>query len=194
MGIPRNYDGLTYEMVMQIKHKSYNLIGTAGFTVSDRDDIESELAWHLRERLSKHEPSRAKLPSFVNVVLNNKIANMIEARKSWHYDFRDHQFSLDEQYRDDDGWTYGPGDSIIEDDYLMRIGRQSISALGEIELRAEIESIVSGLPDDLKDLCHDILKFGSIPAVSENTGTPRATLYHRVRKLQRAFRAAGFEK
>lgn len=194
MGIPRNYDGLTHEMVMQVKHKSYNLIGTAGFTISDRDDIESELAWHLRESLSKHDPSRSKIVSFVNVVLNNKIANMIEARKSWHYDFRDHEFSLDEEYRDGEGATYGPGDSIIEDDYLMRLGKQSISALGEIELRAEIDYIVAGLPDDLKDLCHDILKFGSIPAVSEHTDTPRATLYDRVRKLQRAFRAAGFEK
>lgn len=194
MGIPTNYDGLTREMVMQVKHKSYNLIGTAGFTISDRDDIESELAWHLRESLSKHDPSRSKLMSFVNVVLNNKIANMIEARKSWHYDFRDHAFSLDEEFRDSEGTTYGPGDSINEDDYLIRIGKRSISALEEINLRSEIECIVAGLPNDLKDLCHNILKFGSIPAVSKHTGTPRATLYDRVRKLQRAFRAAGFEK
>lgn len=194
MGIPKNYDGLTAEMVISIKHKSYNLIGTAGFTKSDRDDIESELAWHLRESLPKHNPERSKLMTFVNMVLNSKIASMIESRKSWYFDFRAHAFSLNEEFTDSVGLIYGPGDSIDEDEYLAQIGKQSISKLAEVDLKSEIASIVNGLPADLKDFCEQIIEFGSIPAVSKYTGIPRGTLYDRVKNLKRAFKIAGFQK
>ncbi|MCX6343460.1 MAG: hypothetical protein NT018_00125 [Armatimonadetes bacterium] len=192
-GIPENYDGLTPQMVMQVKFKSKNLIGSAGFIVSDQNDIESELAWRLRQSLAKYDSSQSKLMSFVNVVLKSKIANMIEARKTSLFDFRDHAFSLDEKVQDAEGSTCVRGDLIDADDY-RKIGARSISPVEEIELRLDIKCIMAGLPMELKNLCDDIIKFGSIADVSKHTGTPRGTLYDRINKLKIAFRAAGFEK
>lgn len=191
-GIPSTYDGLTRKMIYAIKYEANHLVGTAGFTRWDREDIEAELAWHLRQSLPKHDPAKSQLMTFVSLVLDSKIAKMIEARKTRYFDFRDHAFSLDEQYIGENGLVYGPGDSIEEDEYLMSTGQRSMPQLDQIEFREAVRTTIHSLPDPLRETCELMLQHGSILNVSRKTGIPRATLYHQVKKLKQAFKDAGF--
>ena len=80
MGIPREVPGLSAQTINLIKHKAWSLIGTIGFTWSDRDDLEQELVLDILRRLPRFDPERAQLMTFVVRVLDNKIASIIEAR------------------------------------------------------------------------------------------------------------------
>ena len=47
MGFENRYDGIDDYAVRLIKHKARQLIGSAGFTESDRDDLEQDLMLDL---------------------------------------------------------------------------------------------------------------------------------------------------
>lgn len=40
-----------------IKHKAFQLVGQAGFTADDLEDIEQDLRLHLFEQLEKYDPT-----------------------------------------------------------------------------------------------------------------------------------------
>ncbi len=191
-GIPPTYDGLTRAMIYAIKYEANRLIGSVGYTKSDRGDIEAELAWHLRQALPKHDPAKSRLMTFVSMVLDSKAAKMTEARKTRYFDFRDHAFSLDEQVAGEDGVAQGRGDLIDEDEYLMSLGRRSMPQIGLVELQIAVRQTMDSLPLPLRKTCQLMLEHGSICEASRHTGIPRATLYHQVKKLRQAFQDAGF--
>lgn len=113
MGIPREVPGLSAQTINLIKHKAWSLIGTVGFTWSDRDDLEQELVLDILRRLPRFDPERAQLMTFIVRVVDNKIASMIEARTCPTSDFRLHAYSLNEHVRDSDGFTVERGDEIV---------------------------------------------------------------------------------
>jgi DNA-directed RNA polymerase specialized sigma24 family protein len=55
-----------------IKHKAKRLVGSYGFTRSDRDDLEQELAMKAFLASATFDPARGTVTSFFNRVLANK--------------------------------------------------------------------------------------------------------------------------
>ena len=193
MGIPSNYANLDESIIHLIKFKSWTLVGKIGYTISDRDDIEQELAIHIVDRLKHFDPSRGKLSTFVQRVVDNKVASMIEARKTRKLDFRSHAYSLDELMRNPDGEVFRRGDEIEEDDYLMRTGRQSRSGQELVELSADIERVVSALPENMHKLCVSLMT-QNVTDISRETGLSRQKIYDSIRSLRTVFRAAGLDE
>lgn len=190
MGIPRNIPGLNSQTINLIKHKAWGLIGTIGFTASDRDDIEQELAIDILRRLPKFDPERAQLATFIARIIDNKIASIIESRKSRFYDFRMHSYSLNEHIQDTDGWVIERGDEIDEDDYLQRAGWQGRPAYELLNLRADIARILPCLPPELRELCLR-LQTQNVTDISVETGVPRYRIYANIARLRELFLCAG---
>ena len=59
MGFDNRYEGIDEYAVRIIKHKARQLVGRAGFTESDREDLEQEMMLDLLRRLPKFDPKRA---------------------------------------------------------------------------------------------------------------------------------------
>lgn len=192
MGIPRNIPGLNDQIINLIKHKAWSLVGTIGFTISDRDDLEQELVLDLIKRLPKFDPNRAQLMTFVARIIDNKIASMIEARKSCFFDFRMHSFSLNEPYLDIDGYTIERGDEIDEDDYLMRTGTRSHAAIDLIDLRTDLSKVISDLSPELQELCGR-LQSQNVTDISTSTGVARYKVYAEISRLRLIFKEAGLD-
>ncbi|MHB1459470.1 MAG: sigma-70 family RNA polymerase sigma factor, partial [Armatimonadota bacterium] len=76
MSIPRSIPGLNDQVINLIKHKAWSLIGNIGFTKSDRDDIEQELALDLIRRLHRFDSDRSQLATFAAHILDKKIASI----------------------------------------------------------------------------------------------------------------------
>ena len=193
MGIPSNYANLDESIIHLIKFKSWTLIGKIGYTFSDRDDIEQELAVHIVDRLKHFDPSRGKLSTFVSRVVDNKIASMIEARKTRKLDFRSHAYSLDELMRDPNGELFRRGDEIEEDDYLMRTDCQSRSTQELVELRSDLARVISTLPEDMQSLCACLMT-QNVTDISREMGVSRQKIYDSIRSLRTIFRAAGLDE
>ena len=65
-----------------IKHHARTLCRKEGFVPEDLHDLEQELTIHLWEQLDKFDPSRGKLTTFVDRVVRNKAADLLEARQA----------------------------------------------------------------------------------------------------------------
>ena len=192
MGIPRNIPGLNSQTINLIKHKAWGLIGSVGFTWSDRDDLEQELVIDILQRLPKFDPDRAQLATFIVRLVDNKIASMIEARKSRLFDFRRHAYSLNEITHDTEGWIIERGDEIDEDDYLLRTGWQCRPAHELLNLKADIERILPTLPPELRELCLR-LQTQNVTDISVETGVPRYRIYADIARLRDIFAQAGLK-
>ena len=180
------FEPLDSYSIKLIRHKTRRLIGQAGFTQSDREDIETDLALHLWQNLPQYDPAKGSHKTFVNFILENKIRTIVRSQTNSHYDVRMHESSLDEQIGIEYGDTVSRGDLIDAEDYLMSIGCQSRSTLELVELRADIHRIVARLSPEMQDLCAH-LSLTDIKDASHAMGLPRYKVYDLIRRLRFLF-------
>ncbi len=101
-----------------IRSKARTLIGKAGFTSADCEDIEQELALDLLVRLENYDPRKSKRSTFMARVVEHRIATLLEERRAACRDWRLCRESLDdpEWQERDEGARKGLGpDSILFD-------------------------------------------------------------------------------
>ncbi|MHB9124605.1 MAG: hypothetical protein ACYC4F_01505 [Armatimonadota bacterium] len=184
------FEGLDDYSTTLIRHKTRRLVGQAGFTKSDKEDIELELALHLWQYLPQYDPAKGTHKTFVNFILDNKIRTMVAGQITAHYDVRMHDSSLDEVTIMGDGDSLCRGDLIDAEEYLMSIGGRSRSAFELVEMRVDIRRLVSRLSPEMQDLCEH-LSLENIKDASLATGIPRYKIYELIRRLRFMFEQDG---
>ena len=192
MGSDKHDDGIDAYAVGLIRYKARRLIGQAGFTVSDRDDLEQELILDLLRRLPKYDPRRARRNTFIARVVEHRIATLIEARKAGIRDYRRCGCSLNDRFEDEEGRSVERSETLDQEDYLLRTGAQSRPAEELSALAIDMAAVFEGLPPGLRDLCRR-LGTETVTEISRDTGIPRGTLYESIRKLREIFEDAGLE-
>ena len=125
MGVDNSDDGIDPYAAGLIRFKARQLVGKAGFTASDREDIEQELILDLLRRLPKYNPKRAQRNTFIARVVEHRLASLIEAQKAGIRDYRRCRCSLNECLEDADGRSVERVDTFDQEDYLLRTGAQS---------------------------------------------------------------------
>ena len=189
MGFDKHDDGIDPYAVQLIKYKARQLVGQAGFTVSDRDDLEQELVLDLLRRLPKFDSERAQLNTFIARVVEHRIATLIEARKAGIRDYRRCPFSLNDRFEDEEGRSVERVDTLDQEDYLLRTGAQSRPADELSALTIDVAAVLERLPLELRELCRR-LKAESVTEISRDTGVPRGTIYESIKKLREIFEDA----
>ncbi|MBI2842678.1 MAG: hypothetical protein HYX78_04700 [Armatimonadetes bacterium] len=174
------FEGLNDYATNLIRYKTRRLIGQAGYTRSDQEDIEQDLSLHLRQQLPKHNPRKGTLKTFINTVLDNKIRTMVSARLTSQFDFRQHDCSLDETIETETGDRVSRGEAIDAEGYLMATGRISRRAFDILEMRIDVQCAVSLLPADLQNLCVR-LQERTIVDIAREDGVSR----HKIDELRR---------
>jgi RNA polymerase sigma-70 factor (ECF subfamily) len=174
------FEGLDDYAVNLIRYKTRRLIGQAGYTRSDTEDIEQDLSLHLRQQLPKYNPRKGTLKTFINTVLDNKIRTMVAARTTSQFDFRQHDFSLDETIETETGDRVSRGEAIDSEEYLMVTGRLNRKAFDGVEMRIDVQCAVSLLPADLQTLCAR-LQERTIVDIAREDGVSR----HKIDELRR---------
>ena len=190
MGYDNQYEGIEPYAVRLIRYKARRLIGQAGFTPSDREDLEQEMVLDLLRRLPKYNPERAKLNTFIARVVEHRIASLIEAQKAGIRDYRRWACSLNERFEDDDGRSVERVDTIDQEDYLLRTGAQSRPTEELSSLAIDVATVIDALPPELRELCRR-LKAETVSEISRDTGVPRGTIYESIKKLREIFEDAG---
>jgi RNA polymerase sigma-70 factor, ECF subfamily len=186
------FEGLEPYSVGLIRYKSRRLIGILGLTESDRDDIEQEMAVHLRQNLSKHDPARGSVKTFINCVLDNRVKAIIKSRTCSAFDCSIHAYSLDAAFEAGDSDEVTKGDILDTDEYRIRLGNATRPLLELVELRVDVLRVVASLPDDLQRVC-EALSHSTVAASARELGISRPKLYEMMRGLRDVFSEAGVQ-
>ena len=190
MGVDNSDDGIDPYAAGLIRFKARRLVGKAGFTASDREDIEQELRLDLLRRLPKYNPKRAQRNTFIARVVEHRLASLIEAQKAGIRDYRRCRCSLNECFEDADGRSVERVDTFDQEDYLLRTGAQSRPSEELNRLAIDVAAVLETLPPELRELCRR-LKAETVTEISRDTGVPRGTIYESIKKLRGIFEDAG---
>jgi RNA polymerase sigma-70 factor (ECF subfamily) len=172
-----------------IRERVKRLIGRHGFTASDRDDLEQDMALHLLECLRRQQQPIDAPEGFFRKVIADYAVTLVRRRKA---EKRDHRrlSSLHDKVLDEDGEYVERARVIPEDHVQTRLHTASRSRLDEVELVDDVAAVLAKLPPDLRDLC-ERLKHHSITEVARQLGVPRTTLHDAIRRLRQHFEEAG---
>lgn len=183
MNSKNRYDGIDPYAVKLIRHRAGQLIGHYGFTQDDRDDIEQELALVVLMRLPEYDSKRAKLSTFIALVVDHKIADIIEARIAGKRDYRLCCCSLNDLLEDDEGGSIERIDTLSEEEYRIQIGKLSRQEIELLDLCIDLRKAIEILPPELSDLCQRRMTYNVI-RISSDTGIPRGTIYDMIKRIR----------
>jgi RNA polymerase sigma-70 factor (ECF subfamily) len=176
-----------------IRHKAYQLVGQAGFTRDDLEDLEQELTIHLFEQLPKFDPTRGAFSTFVDRVVDHKAADILDARFAACRDCRLRVGSIHDTVRLQDGGEVLVEDMDLDDAVQVQRGIGGRSPHEEADLRIDLERALATLTPEQRDLCLRLMT-STIAEVSAATGVPRPTLYDRRTQIRAAFERAGLRE
>lgn len=169
-----------------ISVKAHKLIGVAGFTELDKEDIEQELILDVIKRLKYYNPAIAKKETFIRHIVDNRIVSLIHERTSKSKDFRNCQKSLNDSIgsiEDDDDCEMLENTTY---EGFIRYWSGETLENESIDQMIDIERLVEKLPPDLRVL-YDNLLFKPIIEIAQEVGVHRTTLYKRLKKLRKWF-------
>jgi hypothetical protein len=147
-----------------IRIRSRRLVGRAGFTAQDLDDIRQDLRLAVLAGMGKFDPARGTLNTFVTRVIKTAICQMIRHRRAPMRDRRCEAFSLNGTLRDSDGRAVTRANLIPDSDRTRRLRLQDRPAKARLFLRAHVEEALAGLPDGDRRLCRNIQRRGAADA------------------------------
>jgi RNA polymerase sigma-70 factor (ECF subfamily) len=173
-----------------IRHKARQLVGTAGYTESDRDDLEQEMMLDLLMRLPKFNPDKATQKTFVARIIERKISKLIRHRTCEMRDYRREACSLNGCLEAENGMTIELSETIAQEELGRRTGRRSRSAQEKWEFAQDMATTLSRLPEHLRRIC-DLLKTRTVSDAAREMGIPRTTINDHVKKLRDLFEDAG---
>lgn len=192
MGFDNRYQGIDEYAVHLIRYKARQLVGRAGFTDSDTDDLEQELMLDLLRRLPKFNPDRARRTTFIARVVKHKIASIIKWQTAGLRDYRLCTCSLNDRFQDEEGGSIERMETMDQEDYLRRTGRLSRPADELCALSIDLQRAISLLPPGLRRLCRRLQR-ETVTEISRDTGISRSTVYESIKKLRAILNEAGLK-
>lgn len=175
-----------------VRRKVQQLIGRAGFTSQDREDLEQQLLARVLESLVSFEPKRAHRNRFITAVVERYVANVLRNKRAAKRDYR--RISSLNVTIETGGETAVELAQLIDQQQLdPRHGRHPRSAGELVELVLDVAEVLDDLPHDLRDLA-ERLKSQTVSQIARETCVPRTTLYESVRRLRRRFERAGLKE
>jgi RNA polymerase sigma-70 factor (ECF subfamily) len=158
-----------------IRRKIKQLVGRAGLTRQDREDLEQELILRLLQSLHLFDPDKAHRNVFVTTVIERAVAMILRERLAKKRNGGAVQ-SLDHA-REKTGDSTEPVDP-----------RRSHEE--QVDLALDLAESLAKLPDDLRDLA-ERLKTQSLSQAARDLGVQPSTLQRRVQRLRRCSEDAG---
>ncbi len=172
------------------RFKSRQLAGTHGFLHDDAEDIEHELLLDCLKRSGACDARRSSQQTFVRLVIDHRIATLIDSQKAACRDYRLCQESLDNPVAARDG------SPLVLSDLIREGGCQFPCRTPESwwQLRADLGQVLDQMPVELSHICRLIIDGEGAVDIVARTGTSRPTLYRRLGQVRSLFERAGLRR
>lgn len=191
MGSRNRYPGFDKSTVDLVRYKAKQLCRQPGFSNEDQPDLEQELIIELVRHLPAYDPLKASLRTFADVIVRQKIADLIETQLARKRDPRAIIGSLNDLVGvEDDGRPEERWTTVDIEEYLQSTGATGRSREEQLDLGIDLETVIDGLPEDLRCLC-GLLSEKNISEVSRELNIARTTLNYTVKKIRKLFEDAG---
>ena len=190
MNYTNPFEGLDEHSIHAIQSKSRIAARRHHFTQSDVEDIEVELALHLRQQISKYDPARGRFRTFVSRVLDNRILVMVSERQTRYFNYE--AVGIDDMLRDSDDELV-VGDTVSEAEIEGLGGAGLCRSSDRISLRVDIERALQKLTPEQRELCLRLSESWSVSKIAGEMGMSRDTAYERKRQICRIFRRLGLD-
>ena len=187
-----SYDGIDAYAADLIRHKARQLVGKAGLTENDRQDLEQELMIDLLSRMKHFNPAKGKKTTFMTRIVERRISNILEARFAQCRDWRKCTASLNDPIPGGDDDSTERIEQVSSDGQMGHQGRETIEQR-QNDIRFDVDRVIATLPKDLQELCEK-LQSSNMAEIAREMGVPRSTLYGKLTKLRDAFREAGLDE
>ncbi|MDP8988615.1 MAG: hypothetical protein M3N41_00855 [Acidobacteriota bacterium] len=165
------------------RFKSRRLAGNYGFARHDAEDIQQELLVDSLQRSKSFDAHRCTGRTFAQLVVNNRIATIIEGQQAACRDYRACRISLD-QPRDHLGRNPSEvGDALagIAAPFGGRLFEESLN------LRLDVQLVLGRLPAALAYLCRLLMDCDTCAEAAARAEISRATLYRQIAKIRAVF-------
>ena len=171
---------LSFEDVFPIardlaRKKAKGVIGQCGLTRADQEDIESELLLTFYRALPKFNGHRASVRTFASRVMDKGLVSILRRRLA-----RCREHLLETVPLDDLAELNG---TVI---------RNKPTLLQRQQFWLDVERALVPLSDRLRETAV-ALCWESPAELSRSLGRSRASIYYRIRRLRKAFNAAGID-
>jgi RNA polymerase sigma factor (sigma-70 family) len=177
-----HFDPLDPTIRSLIYHEARRLLGQAGITRSEIDDVAQDLTINLILGMLLFDPELSSLPTFAHVVLERAAAKALRYRQAAKRDVR-RTTSLDALL---ERWT---GGSRPTRDLKETIGPDTTISQ---QLKMDLATVISKLSPALRDLAERLMT-NSIGEIARATGIPRTTLSSRKQRILERFKQAGLD-
>lgn len=185
-------DGVDDYAIKLIRYKARQLTRMAGFSESDRSDLEQELMFDLLRRLPKYDAAKAKRTTFVARVLEHCASRLIEARLAEKRAPCREDGSLDERIESECG-SVARAHTIDQEDYWRQLHGVSRS-LAELEdLRLDLAAERPGLTPRLLEV-FDELKAYRITEIADRLDISRRSVYEAITRLRDRLEDTGLKE
>lgn len=164
---PESFPGGDAGAIIRIKAAA--LCRTAPYLRPDREDIEQELLISACAAWPGYDPSKSSHRTYLANVIQNKLVSIVRKETASVRDRRRHR-------------PLGTHEAADPSD-----GR------GAGDLRRDLATILTQLPEDMRHVCLAVLAEPSIAAAARRLGLPRGTFRERLKGVQRWLRDRGIE-
>lgn len=174
-----------------VHHKARQLVGKAGYTQDDVDDIKQDLIVDLLERLPQFDPAKATYNTFVARLVERKISNLLRDRKAQMRDHRREVCSLNDGIKACENEPVQRSTTISQDEHDIRTGKYQRPAEEREHLRMDMDALLADLPDELQRAAR-LLQSHSLTQAARAMGVSRDKFYDNyLPRLREAFAAKG---
>lgn len=141
-----------------IRVKARQLVRRPGFTASDQEDIEQDLALHLLKQANLFDSNRSSINTFISQVVNSGAAMIVRKQQRIKRNGGEgvEIKSLDSTMIQFDGQPTPLGASISNTDNYRRLGRFPLSEAEQSDWTHDVANAITDLTSELQSVCHSL--------------------------------------
>jgi RNA polymerase sigma factor (sigma-70 family) len=158
----------------------------------DVEDLSQEFSLDLLSRLANYDKDRGTLSEFVRRVCRHRSLQILESNRAQKRSGGEAPRSLAAPVGSDKPVELS--DLISDDQFAQRLGRRSRPAAELLDLRMDLESIVTQMPSEYSVMAEALANGDSRNDVARRSGTSRSTIHRRTRRLRQVLYAVGLHR
>lgn len=187
-----SYEGFEAYAVETIRIKALSLVGKAGFTRDDIDDIRQELTLDLLLRVPGYNPEKSAFNTFVSDLVDNGIARMIEARNAAKRDWKTRNDSLNDDVQGAENEWIEQIQIVSQEALPWNDGESLISPFDQSDQKISLSKAIEGLSPKQHALCL-LLSKKNVSEIASETGISRPALYRMIAGIRKRLLEMGVE-